>query len=115
MGKDRISKDEAGDLLDQRVHMVTTTCEIRHITRNFVRLTGDYLGMEITLSIAMASWPCHIDRFERKYDKIFSGHRLFGEEIVVRIHKRVQVFLHSCNTMPLEDVETGALAESGEL
>ena len=55
MGKDRISKDEAGDLLDQRVHMVTTTCEIRHITRNFVRLNGDYFRTEGPLSRAMAT------------------------------------------------------------
>ena len=27
------------------------------------------------------------------------------------IHKRVQVFLHSCNTIPIEDVESGDLVE----
>ena len=32
-----------------------------------------------------------------------------------RIHKYVQVFLHSCNTNPIEDVEFGALAEFGGL
>ena len=31
------------------------------------------------------------------------------------IHKRVQVFLHSCNTTAIEDVESGALAEFGGL
>ena len=30
-----------------------------------------------------------------------------------RIHKRVQVFLQSCNTTAIEDVELGALAEFG--
>ena len=28
-----------------------------------------------------------------------------------RIHKRVQVLLHSCNTTDIEEVESGALAE----
>ena len=28
-----------------------------------------------------------------------------------RIHKRVQVFLHSCNTTAIEEVESGALEE----
>ena len=28
-----------------------------------------------------------------------------------RIHKRVQVFLNSCNTTAIEDVESGALEE----
>ena len=30
-----------------------------------------------------------------------------------RIHKHVQVFLHSCNTTAIEDVELGALEEFG--
>ena len=29
------------------------------------------------------------------------------------IHKRVQVFLHSCNMTAIEDVDSGALAEFG--
>ena len=32
-----------------------------------------------------------------------------------RIHKRLQLFLHSCNTTTLEDMETRALAYFGEL
>ena len=32
-----------------------------------------------------------------------------------RIHKRVQVFLHSCNTIEIEEVESGALEEFGGL
>ena len=28
-----------------------------------------------------------------------------------RIHKRVQVFLHTCNTTAIDDVESGALEE----
>ena len=31
------------------------------------------------------------------------------------IHKRVQVFLHSCNTAEIEEVELGALEEFGGL
>ena len=30
-----------------------------------------------------------------------------------QIHKRVQVFLHSCNTTAIEELESGALAEFG--
>ena len=78
-------------------------------------MTGDYLGMGGPLSRAMAIWPCHIYRFERQYEKAFAGHRLFRADIVDWIHKQVQVFLHSCNTTSLEDVEMGALAEFGEL
>ena len=59
----------------------------------------------------MASWPRHIDRFERQYDKDFSQDPLFGAYLMDRIHKRVQVFLHSCNTTEIEDVESGALEE----
>ena len=63
----------------------------------------------------MATWPRHIDFFERKYNKAFAGNRLLGTDIVDRIHKRVQVFLHSCNTTFLEDVEMGALVEFGDM
>ena len=57
----------------------------------------------------MASWPCHIDRFERQYNKYFYRDPLFGADLMDRIHKRVQVLLHSCNTTVIEDVESGAL------
>ena len=104
MGQDRLSKDEAGELLDQRVHVVSMTQELRHSTRNFVRLNGDFFGVEGPLSREMMTWPCRIDRFERQYNKDFAGHHLFGADIVDRIHKRFQVFLHSFNTTSLEDV-----------
>ena len=63
----------------------------------------------------MATWPGHIDRFKCQYDKSIVGDRLFGADTVNRIHKRVQVFLHLCNTTSLEDVDTGALTEFREL
>ena len=65
MGQDFLSKEEAGELLDQRVHVLTSTEELRHSTRNFVKIVGDYLGEEIPICISMGSWPRHIDRFER--------------------------------------------------
>ena len=59
----------------------------------------------------MASWPRHIERFERQYDKDFSRDPLFGADLMDRIHNRVQVFLHSCNTTAIEDVDSGDLEE----
>ena len=44
MGQDRLSKQDATELLDQRFHVLTSTQELRHSTRNFVKLVGDYLG-----------------------------------------------------------------------
>ena len=44
MGHDHLSKEEATELLDQRVHFLTPTQDLRHLTRNFVKLAGDYLG-----------------------------------------------------------------------
>ena len=61
----------------------------------------------------MRTWPRHIDRFERQYDKAFAKDPLFGADFMDRIHKHVQVFLHSCNTTAIEDVESGALIEFG--
>ena len=87
MGQYLLSKDEAGNILDQQVHMVAMTQELRHSTQNFVRLTEDYLGTEGPLSRAMATYPRHICRSERQYDKVFAGHCLFGTDIVDRIHK----------------------------
>ena len=46
MGKDFLSKEEAGELLDQRIHVLTSTQELRHSTRNFDKLVVDYLGEE---------------------------------------------------------------------
>ena len=91
--------------------MLTSTQELRHSTRNFVRIEGDRLGEGSTVCIMMASWPRHIDRFERQYDKAFSWDLLFGADLMDWIQKRVQVFLHSCNTTAIEDVESGALEE----
>ena len=63
----------------------------------------------------VATWLFHIDRFERKYDKAFAKDPLFGADLIDRIHKRVQVFLHSCNMTSIEDVKSRALAEFGEI
>ena len=115
MGQDSLSREEATEFLDQRVHILMSTQEMRHLTRNFVKLVGEYLGEESPIYLSMASWPHHIDHFEQKYDKAFTRDPLFGADLVDRIHKRVQVFLHSCNTKAIEEVESGALAEFGEL
>ena len=111
MVQDRLSKEEATALLDQRFQVLTSTQELRHSTRNFVRIAVDYLGEGSPVCIMMASWPRHIDRFERQYDKAFSWDLLFGADLMDRIHKKVQVFLHSCNTTVIEDMESGALEE----
>ena len=115
MSQDRLSKEESVELIYQQVHVVATTQEILHSTQNLVRPTRDHLGTEGTLSQAMATWTRQIDHFERQYDKDFKGDRLFGKDIVDIIHKHVQILLQSCNTTSLEEVETGALAEFGEL
>ena len=89
--------------------MLTSTQELRHSTRNFVKLAGDYLGEGSPVCASRASWPRHIDRFERQYDKDFARDPLFGADLMDHIHKRVQVFLHSCNTTSIEEVESRAL------
>ena len=104
MVQDRLSKEEATELLDQRVHVLTSTQELRPLTRNFVWLAGDYMVERSPVPIIMASWPRHIDRFERQYDMAFSWDPLFGADLMYWIHKRVQVFLNSCNTTAIEDV-----------
>ena len=63
----------------------------------------------------MKSWPRHIDRFELQYDKDFARDPIFGTDLMDRIHKRLQVFLHSCNTTAIKEVEMGSLAEFGGL
>ena len=55
MGQDRLSREEAGELLNQHVHVVATTQEVRHSIRKFVCLTVDYLGTEGTLSRAITT------------------------------------------------------------
>ena len=54
MVKDRLSKGEAGKLLDQRVHVLASTQELRHLSKNYVKLAGDYLGEECPLCLSMA-------------------------------------------------------------
>ena len=78
-----------------------------------MELAGDYLGEESPICLSMGLWPHHIYRFERQYDRGFARDPIFGADLMDRIHKRVQVFLHSCNTTPIKDVESGALAEFG--
>ena len=71
------------------------------------------MGEDIPLCLSIETWPHHIDRFERKYDKAFAKDPLFRADLIDRIHKSVQVSLHSCNTTSIKDVESGALAEFG--
>ena len=113
MGQDHLSKEEAGELLDQRFHVLTSTQELCHSMRNFVKIAGDYLREKSPICLSMATWLRHTDRFERQYDKAFARDPLFRADFMDRIHKRVQVFLHSCNTTDIEDVGSGALAEFG--
>ena len=82
MVQDQLSNEEAGELLNQQVHVVATSQELRHITRKSVRLAGEYLGTEGPLCQVMATWPRHIDRFGWQYEKAFVGDRLLGADIV---------------------------------
>ena len=103
--------EEATELLDQRVHVLTSTQDLRHSTRNFVGLAGDYLGEGIPVCVMMALWPRHIDRFKRQYDKAFYRDPIFGADLMYQIYKHAQVLLQSCNTTAMEEVELGALEE----
>ena len=76
---------------------------------------GYYLGEESPICLSMGKWPRQIDRFERKYYKLFVKDPLFRSDLIDRIHKRVHVFLYYCTTTSIEDVELGALAEFGGL
>ena len=80
-----------------------------------MKLAGEFLGEESPNCISMGSWPRHIDRFEQQYKKSFARDPLFGADLKDWIHKRVQVFLNSCNKTAIGDVESGALAEFGRL
>ena len=82
-------------LLEQMVHVLTSTQDLRHSMQKFVNLAGDYLGEEIPTCLSMGTWQRHIDRFERQYDKAFARDPLFGADLMDRIHNFVQVFLHS--------------------
>ena len=59
----------------------------------------------------MGTWLRHIDRFKRKYYKAFAKDPILEADFMYLIHKRVQVFLHYCNTTAIEGVESGSLAE----
>ena len=102
--QDRLSKEESGGLLNQRVHVLTSTQELCHSTRNFVKLAEDYLGEESPIILSMGLWPLHIDRFDREYNKAFAWGPLFAAELMDRIHKCVQVFLLSCIMTVIEYV-----------
>ena len=108
-----MSKEKPTDLLDQSFHVLTSTQELRHSTRNFVNPAGGYLGEESHICLSMASWPRHIDHFKRQYDKAFARDPIFGADQMDIIHKPVQVFLHSFNTTAIDEVESEALAEFG--
>ena len=109
MGQDCLSKEEATELLDQRVHVLASTQDLHHLTRILVKLAGDYLGEGSPVYLLMALWPRQIDRSERQYDKAFVRDPLFGSDLMDRINKRVQVFLYSYNTTSIEEVKSGAL------
>ena len=95
MGQDCLSKEEVGGLLEQRFHVVTTSQDFLHSTKNFVKLARYYLGEEIMFCQYMTTWPRHIYRFKRQYKKAFEKDPLFGADLVNSIRKQVQVFLHS--------------------
>ena len=61
----------------------------------------------------MGTWPRHIDRFERQYNKAFARDPLFRADLMDCIHKLVQAFSSSCNTTAIEDVDLGAIVEFG--
>ena len=63
----------------------------------------------------MGWWLRHIERLEQQYDKAFARDPIFVADLMYRIHKRMQVFLHSCNMTAIEEVESRALAEFGGL
>ena len=115
MVQERLSKDEAGEILYQKFHVVTMTQELQNSTRKFVRVTGYYLGPEGPLIRLMETWPCYIDLFEQQYDNEFDGNLLFGADLVDCIHKHMKEFLHSFNTASLDDINTGMLLEFREI
>ena len=95
--------------------MVTTTQELGYNTRNFVHPDGYYLGDEVPLFRAMSTWPCHNDSFYQHYNKAFVGNPFFVAYIVDQIRKRVQFFLHFCNTRYLDDMEMVSLLKFGKI
>ena len=115
MRQESLSKEEAGELLDQRFQVLVSTQQLRKSTRNFVKITGDYLGEERPICLSLGTCIRHIDRFDRQYDNSFAKDTLFRAYLMDRIHKRVRVFLHSCDTNSIEYVELGDLADFGVL
>ena len=113
LGHDFLSKEEAVDILNHRVDVLASTQELRHSTRNLVKLVGDYLGEIRPICLSAGTWLRHIDRFERQYYKAFARDPLFRADLMHQIHKCVQVFLHSCHTTAKEDVDSRALVEFG--
>ena len=55
--QDCLSTEEAGEFLEQQLHVVTTTQKLYHITRKCIRVDVEYLGVEGPPSRAMAIWP----------------------------------------------------------
>ena len=72
--------------------MLTSNQEMRHLTRNFVKLAGNYRVEGSPVCVLIAPWPRHIGRLKRQYDKDFARDPLFGADLMDRIHKRVQMF-----------------------
>ena len=56
-----IYKYEVGKLLNQHIHVVATTKELCHSTRNFLRLNRDYLETEGPILREMVTYLCHIN------------------------------------------------------
>ena len=43
-GRDHLPKEETGELLYQRVHVIASTQELRHASKNFVKIAGGLPG-----------------------------------------------------------------------
>ena len=82
MGQYCLSKEEAGKLMVHRFHVLASTQELRHLTRNIVKLAGGYLGEESPIYLLMGMWPRHIECFERQYNKDFGKDPLFGADFM---------------------------------
>ena len=72
--------------------MLTSTQYLRKSKQNFVKLAGNYLGAESPIFLSMETWMHHIDLFNQQYEKALAKDPLFGDDLMYRIHKRVQVF-----------------------
>ena len=83
--------------------------------RNFIWVMGDYLRSKGMLIRSIETWPRHIDHVERQYNKEFFKNCLFGNNLVDRIYKQVQVLIQSCDTTSLDDIKMSMLPEFGEI